>query len=198
MRRAAAQPETRLLGVVDDDGVLVGVLPIVRLAESVIGRVVPEALLADIDDVDDVARFGHAIEARTVGDVMIGRAAIRPDATIDEAFRIMHARHLSGLYVVDAGWPTDGLPRPARAGHPLSSRPSRPTRPPIGLAGVDQAVALTALVFVVTYALIATERIDKTIAALLGRHRRRRPRASSTRKRRSARSTSTSSSCWPG
>jgi Na+/H+ antiporter NhaD/arsenite permease-like protein len=33
---------------------------------------------------------------------------------------------------------------------------------------VDQAVALTALIFVVTYGLIATERMDKTIAALLG------------------------------
>jgi len=33
---------------------------------------------------------------------------------------------------------------------------------------VDQALALTAVIFVVTYGLIATERIDKTIAALLG------------------------------
>jgi len=33
---------------------------------------------------------------------------------------------------------------------------------------MDPGVALTALIFVVTYALIATERVDKTIAALLG------------------------------
>ncbi len=33
---------------------------------------------------------------------------------------------------------------------------------------MDPAVALTALIFVATYALIATERIDKTVAALLG------------------------------
>ena len=33
---------------------------------------------------------------------------------------------------------------------------------------MDPVVALTALIFVVTYALIATERVDKTIAALLG------------------------------
>jgi len=33
---------------------------------------------------------------------------------------------------------------------------------------VDQALALTALIFIVTYGLIATDRIDKTIAALLG------------------------------
>ncbi len=41
---------------------------------------------------------------------MIGRASIKADATIDDAFRIMHARHLSGLYVVDAeGRPTGYL-----------------------------------------------------------------------------------------
>jgi len=33
---------------------------------------------------------------------------------------------------------------------------------------MDPAIALTAIIFVVTYALIATDRIDKTIAALLG------------------------------
>ena len=110
MRRAVDHPETRLIGVVDDAGILVGVLPVLRVAESVIGRVVPEALLSDIDDVDDVARFGHAIEARTAGDAMIDRAVTRPDATIDQAFRVMHARHLSGLYVVDAdGRPTGYL-----------------------------------------------------------------------------------------
>jgi CBS domain-containing protein len=110
MRQAAAQPETRLIGIVDDAGVLLGVLPVLRVAEAVIGRVVPEALLAGIEDVDDVAQFGHVIEARTAGDAMIGRAAISPDATIDEAFRVMHARHLSGLYVVDAaGRPTGYL-----------------------------------------------------------------------------------------
>lgn len=110
MRRAAAQPETRLIGIVDDAGVLAGVLPVVRIAESVIARAVPEALLSDIEDAEDVADFGHAIEARTAGDAMVGRAAISPDATIDDAFRIMHARHLSGLYVVDAdGRPTGYL-----------------------------------------------------------------------------------------
>ncbi len=46
----------------------------------------------------------------TAGDAMIGPAVISPEATIDEAFRVMHARHLSGLYVVDAaGRPTGYL-----------------------------------------------------------------------------------------
>jgi len=106
MRRSSAQPATRLIGVVDEAGRLVGVLPILRLAEAVVARVVPESLLADISGVADVARFGHAVEARTVADAMLEPASIRPDATIGEAFRAMHQRRLSGLYVVDP----DGRP----------------------------------------------------------------------------------------
>lgn len=110
MRRSAAQPETRLIGVVAPDGELIGVLPILRLAESVVARVAPEALLTDITDAGDVARFGHTVEARSVRDVMIEPAVIRPEATVDQAFRQMHLRHLSGLYVVDAdGHPTGYL-----------------------------------------------------------------------------------------
>jgi CBS domain-containing protein len=106
LRRSAAQPATRLIGVVDDAGRLVGVLPILRLAESVVAHVVPEALLADIADIADVARFGHAVEARTAADVMLEPASIRPAGTLGEAFRLMHQRRLSGLYVVD----DDGRP----------------------------------------------------------------------------------------
>ncbi len=110
MRRSAAQPETRLVGVVDGDGILVGVLPTLRIVESVIARVVPESLLADIADMADVAKFGHALDARTAGEAMIEPATIRPDATIAEAFHRMHLRHLSGLYVIDpAGRPTGYL-----------------------------------------------------------------------------------------
>jgi CBS domain-containing protein len=110
MRRAAAQPATRLIGVVDDDGRLVGVLPILRLVETVVARVVPESLLTDIHDIADVARFGHAVEARTAAEAMVEPAAIAPEATVSEAFRLMHQRRLSGLYVVDQqGRPTGYL-----------------------------------------------------------------------------------------
>ena len=110
MRRAAAQPETRLIGVVDGSGALVGVLPILRLAEAVVARVAPESLLTDIADIGDVKRFGSAVEARVVGDVMLPPAAIAGTATVDAAFHMMRTRHLSALYVVDAaGRPTGYL-----------------------------------------------------------------------------------------
>ncbi|HXG39353.1 MAG TPA: CBS domain-containing protein [Candidatus Limnocylindrales bacterium] len=145
LRRVGARPATRNVGVVDALGRLVGIVPIVRLAEAVIARVMPEALMADITDVAGVARFSHTVESRTVGEAMLPPAAVRADATIAEAFRIMHARHLSGVYVVDeAGRPTgyldllelalayiDGLEledEPA-AGTPSPRYPSRPPRP---------------------------------------------------------------------
>jgi CBS domain-containing protein len=103
LRRSVRQPATRLIGVVDADGRLVGVLPILRLVESVVARVSPESLLADITDIADVARFGHAVEARVARDAMLEPGAIGPDAEIGDAFRVMHQRHLSALYVVNPG-----------------------------------------------------------------------------------------------
>lgn len=106
VRTAAAQPETRLIGVVDRAGVLVGVLPTLRLAETVVARVSPETLLAGLADLDEAARFGHEVGARRVSDVMLPPAAVKASASVDDAFALMHGRHLSGLYVVD----DDGRP----------------------------------------------------------------------------------------
>jgi hypothetical protein len=43
VRLAAARPETRLIGVTDASGVLVGVVPMLRLAETVVARVCSRA-----------------------------------------------------------------------------------------------------------------------------------------------------------
>jgi CBS domain-containing protein len=103
MRRSSVQPETRLIGVVDPEtNKLVGVLPTLRVAEGVIARVVPESLMTDLADIDDIASFGREVEERTAGQAMQEPATVAEDATIVDAFRVMHRRHLSGLYVVDA------------------------------------------------------------------------------------------------
>ena len=110
MRRASEQPATRLIGVVDGDGRLVGVVPIIRLAQAVVVRVAPETVMRGLADVDQIAAFGHVVEARTMRDVMLEPSSVRPDATIDEAFRTMQTRHQSGLYVIDEdGRPTGYL-----------------------------------------------------------------------------------------
>lgn len=103
VKRAALQPATRLIGVVDDARVLVGVIPVTKVAESIVARVVPESLLVDIADIDSAARFSHSIEDRTAADIMLEPATTRPEATIGSAFRLMHHRGLGGLYIVDDG-----------------------------------------------------------------------------------------------
>jgi CBS domain-containing protein len=129
MARAARQPSTRLIGVVDDDGRLVGVIRIRDLVEDVLAHTIPEALMSDLASVDDVARFGHQVETHTAADAMLPPAAVSSDASIVAAFRRMLKDGLSGVYVVDADQrPTGYLDRlelaylatrglPSAAGH---------------------------------------------------------------------------------
>ncbi len=101
-RMAALQPATRLIGVVDSSGRLAGVIPVTRVAESIVARVVPESLFIDVEDAETAAEFSHSLEDRLAADIMLPAASARATDTIGEAFRLMHRRHLGGVYVVDA------------------------------------------------------------------------------------------------
>jgi len=103
MRLSARQPSTRLIGIADADGRVLGILPVGVLAEAVVTHAVPEAFFADLPGVDKVGDFGHAMEARTTSEIMLPPVTIAPEATITEAFRLMHQHQLTGLYVVDGG-----------------------------------------------------------------------------------------------
>ena len=100
-RDAIAQPRTRLLSVVDADERLVGVLPVLRVVEEIVSRASPEALMAEVDDLESAGRFGREVGARICGDLMNPPVALRPDSTVGDAFRAMHDHHYSGLPVVD-------------------------------------------------------------------------------------------------
>jgi len=106
VRRSAAQPATRTIGVVDEAGRVIGVIRVLRLTESIVARVAPEAIMAGLKDVAEVGLFGHAVEDRIAGDIMEPPATISPEATISEAFREMHRHRVTGMYVVDS----DGRP----------------------------------------------------------------------------------------
>jgi len=103
VRRSAAQPATRTIGVVDEAGRVIGVIRVLRLTESIVARVAPEAIMAGLKDVAEVGLFGHAVEDRIAGDIMEPPATISPEATISEAFREMHRHRVTGMYVVDSG-----------------------------------------------------------------------------------------------
>jgi len=113
IRRAGASPSTRVLGVVDPAGVLIGIVTSHDLVAAVVGRLVPGAPLTRIHDVDGVGEYGRYVEAKVAGDLMRPPAALPKTATLAEAFHLMYLRDLSGVYVVDAaGRPTgylDGL-----------------------------------------------------------------------------------------
>lgn len=113
IRRAGVSPATRVLGVVDSSGVLIGIVTSHDLVAAVVGRLAPGALLTEIRDVDGVDAYARFVEATVAGDLMQPPAALPELATMAEAFHLMHQRHVSGVYVVDAaGRPTgyiDGL-----------------------------------------------------------------------------------------
>ncbi len=113
IRRAGSAPATRVLGVVDPAGILVGVVTSHDLVAAVVGRLAPGALLARIHDADGMGEYGRYVEAKVAGDLMRPPASLPQSATLAEAFHLMHLRDLSGVYVVDAaGRPTaylDGL-----------------------------------------------------------------------------------------
>jgi CBS domain-containing protein len=113
IRRAGLSPSTRVLGVVDPAGVLIGVVTSHDLVAAVVGRLVPGALLTQIHDVDGVGQYARYVEATVAADLMRPPASLSTTATLAEALHLMFLRHLSGVYVVDAaGRPTgyvDGL-----------------------------------------------------------------------------------------
>jgi CBS domain-containing protein len=100
-RQAIAQPRTRLLAVVDRDDRLAGVLPVLRVVEEIVSRASPEALMAEVTDLDSAGRFGREVSARVAGDLMSPPVSLRPESTVGDAFRAMHDHHYSGLPVVD-------------------------------------------------------------------------------------------------
>jgi len=113
IRRAGASPSTRVLGVVDPAGVLIGVVTSHDLVAAVAGRLAPGALLTRIHDADGMGEYARYVEAKVARDLMRPPGALPESATLAEAFHLMVLRDLSGVYVVDAaGRPTgylDGL-----------------------------------------------------------------------------------------
>jgi CBS domain-containing protein len=102
IRQAGAAPATRVLGVVDAAGVLVGVVKSHDLVAAVLGRLAPGALLTRIYDADGLAEYGRYVDAAVAGDLMRPPAALLETATLADAVHLMYRRELSGIYVIDA------------------------------------------------------------------------------------------------
>lgn len=91
----------RVLSVVDDDGRLVGVIPVRVLVNDIFLKIVPEEFLGEISDIEAVMKYAEHIGARTAGDIMLEPVSVRRDETVRDAFRRMHEAKLNGLPIVD-------------------------------------------------------------------------------------------------
>jgi CBS domain-containing protein len=98
---AVERPGCRVLSVVDEAGVLVGLVPVRLLVNDIFLKIVPEEFLGIITDMDDVMEYARHLQARTAGDIMLSPTSVRRDATVRDAFETMHHARLNGLPIVD-------------------------------------------------------------------------------------------------
>ena len=100
-RAMLLRPYVHVACVVAEDGCLVGLLSLHTVVDNLFLRVLPEELLAEIGDLDDVMQFAQISHMRTAADAMQEPAGLRPSDTVKEAFKRMHESHLPGLPVLD-------------------------------------------------------------------------------------------------
>lgn len=98
---AFSHPETRLLAVVDEEGRVQGVIPVLRVVEEIVAHASPEALMASVIDIESVVRFAREVSSKVAGDLMSPPIVLRADSTVADAFRAMHDHRYSGLPIVD-------------------------------------------------------------------------------------------------
>jgi CBS domain-containing protein len=99
--RAAANPNCRVISVVNDEDRLVGLVPVRMLVNDIFLKIVPEEFLGEIADLDAALEYAQHIAARTAADVMLDPISVRPHQTVRTAFELMHHNRMNGLPIVD-------------------------------------------------------------------------------------------------
>jgi CBS domain-containing protein len=98
---AVERPTCRVLSVVDDEGHLIGLVPVRLLVNDIFLKIVPEEFLGIVGDVEDVLEYATHLRARTAGDIMLPPVSIHREQIVRDAFEVMHKARLNGLPVVD-------------------------------------------------------------------------------------------------
>ncbi|HET9498087.1 MAG TPA: CBS domain-containing protein [Candidatus Limnocylindria bacterium] len=99
--KAVEKPNCRVISVVDDEGHLVGLVPVRMLVNDIFLKIVPEEFLGEISDLGAALEYAQHIAARTAADIMIPAVSLRATETVRTAFERMHHSHLNGLPIVD-------------------------------------------------------------------------------------------------
>jgi len=87
--------------VVAEDGRLVGLIGLRRLADDLFFHIMPEEFLSEVIDLEDVMQFADISRMRTAADAMQEPVWVKRGETAKDAFKRMHEHRLSGLPVVD-------------------------------------------------------------------------------------------------
>lgn len=90
------------VAVVDEDGLLVGVIPIRLLLDELFFRVVPEGFLTGILTERNMGELSKISTAQTAGELMEAPAYVTMDDSVGDAYEVMHERRLEGVPIVDA------------------------------------------------------------------------------------------------
>jgi CBS domain-containing protein len=100
-RTMLASPNVHVAGVVAEDGRLVGLVGLRRLADDLFFHIMPEEFFSDVTDLEQVMQFAEKSQMRTAADAMQEPVWVKQGETVKDAFKRMHEHHLSGLPVVD-------------------------------------------------------------------------------------------------
>jgi CBS domain-containing protein len=87
--------------VVAEDGRLVGLVGLRRLADDLFFHIFPEEFLSEVTDLEHVMDYAEKSRMRTAADAMQEPVWVKPGETVKDAFKRMHDHRLSGLPVVD-------------------------------------------------------------------------------------------------
>ncbi len=91
----------RVIAVTDDDGRLMGVIPIRVLVNDIFLKIVPEEFLGEILDLEGALKYAEHIRARTARDIMLPPVSVQRDETVRDAFERMHHAKLNGLPITE-------------------------------------------------------------------------------------------------
>lgn len=98
---AARSPMTRVVAVVDDDGRLIGIVPLRMVSIRVLSSVLPELALRLTSSTEGMAEFEKAIRGDTAGDIMADPAGLPTTMSLGDAFQRLVTLRVDGLPVVD-------------------------------------------------------------------------------------------------
>jgi CBS domain-containing protein len=97
-----AHPSVNVIGVVSEEGRLVGLIDMASLSEGLFFSIFPESFLAELHDIETVMEFVKKPHgASTAGDIMLEAEFVRLDDTLLTAFKVLQRRKLEGIPIVD-------------------------------------------------------------------------------------------------